>query len=562
MFSLFFQRFWLFAAGFALLSAAAVLPIYLRAVDSWAVKSAGAKTISLAEEAKNQLALEKPGIADLLLKGAQQCAKKSSKSSFSADGLENALSALGEFRRSYPDLAFLGGDFLEWENVPLGNRARQEGTALDALIHKQIRAAVLQRLQNSRRPGVQAVLQNRDLTHTEVFPTVSSPGGGALEAVIAAAALLSQGDYLNANFRFELRRLADDANRGHGAQGIESTYLDLLAFARRMNWAQFSAFMARMESRQTLGRLARVIADKEEELPVLFAAVWMGTSADAVGRYLHRYPESGLQDLALGLSAHQGGLNSILNRQERVHRPAFVRQKMRDSLPPALQDFAVHMASQLPWLSLLAKYMAILIGSFFWIRLAFLLVPGKFLPPRIFRVEGIATLRQQILALLFLVLAVMLGEPFLAQDQQKEETPLRWKFPTAPAAVVEKADAMLGAKIGDAAMVALAFFFLVQAVLYGLSLAKLKEIQKQTGSSRLKLRLLDNEENMFDSGLYVGLGGTVLSLVLLTLQIVQIGLMAAYASTLFGIIFVSLLKIFHVRPYRRKLLIETEAGIL
>ena len=558
MFSLLFQRLWLFAAGLALLSAVAVLPIYLRAVDSWAVESAGVKTVSLAEEAKNQLGLEKPGVADLLLKGARQCAEKSS---IGADGWEDALSALDEFRRFYPDLTFLGGDFPEWENLPLGNLARQEGTALSALINKRVRAAVLQRLQNSRRPGVQDVLQNRDLTHTEVFPPVSSPGGGAFEAIIVVAALLSQGDYLNAEFRFELERLAGDANRGR-SKGIESAYLDLLAFARRMNWAQFSGFMARIESRQTLGRLARAIADKEEELPVLFAAVWMGTSAEAVGRYLQRYPESGLQDLALGLSARQGGLESILNRQERVHRPALVRQKMRDFLPPALQDFAVNMASQLPWLSLLAKYTAILLGSFCWIRLAFLLVPGKFLPPPIFRVEGIATLRQQILALLFLVLAVLLGEPFLAQDGQKEETPLRWKFPTAPAAVVEKADAMLGAKVGDAEMVALAFFFLVQAVLYVLSLAKLKEIQKQTGSSRLKLRLLDNEENMFDSGLYVGLGGTVLSLVLLTLQMVQIGLMAAYASTLFGIIFVSLLKIFHVRPYRRKLLIETEAGIL
>lgn len=559
MFSLLFQRLWLLAAGFALLAAAAALPIYLRAVDVWAVESAGDETVSLAEEAKNQLALEKPGVADLLLKGARQCAEKSS---IGAEGLEEAQLALGKFRRFYPELTFLGGDFPEWKDVPLGNLARQEGTALDALINKQVREAVLQRLENSRRPGVQSVLQNRDLTHTEVFPPVSSPGGGALEAVIAAAALLSQGDYLNANLRFELERLAGDANRGHSAREVESAYLDLLAFARRMNWAQFSAFMARIESRQTLGRLARAIADKEEELPVLFAAVWMGTSAESVGRYLQSYPESGFQDLALGLSARQGGLESILNRQERVHRPSFVRQKMRDFLPPALQAFAVNMASQLPWLSLLAKYMAILIGSFCWIRLAFLLVPRKFLLPKIFRVEGIATLRQQILALLFLVLAVLLGEPFLAQDRQKEETSLRWKFPTASAAVVEKADAMLGSKIGDAAMVALAFFLVVQAVLYGLSLAKLKEIQKQTGSSRLKLRLLDNEENMFDSGLYVGLGGTVLSLVLLTLQIVQIGLMAAYASTLFGIIFVSLLKIFHVRPYRRKLLIETEAGIL
>lgn len=559
MFSLFFQRLWLLAAGFALLAAAAVLPIYLRAVDSWAVEFAGVKTVSLAEEAKNQLALEKPGVADLLLKGAQQCAEKSS---IGADGLEDALSALGEFRRFYPDLTFLGGDFPEWENVPLGNLARREGMALSALINKRVRAAVLQRLQNSRRPGVQAILQNRDLTHTEVFPPVSSPGGGALEAVIVVAALLSQGDYLNAEFRFELERLASDANRGHSAQGVESAYLDLLAFARRMNWAQFSGFMARIESRQTLGRLARAIADKEEELPVLFAAVWMGNSADAVGRYLQLYPESGLQDLALGLSSRQGGLESILNRQERVHRPSLVRQKMRDYLPPALRDFAVHMASQLPWLSLLAKYTAILLGSFFWIRLAFLLVPGKFLPPTIFRVEGIATLRQQILALLFLVLAVLLGEPFLAQDQQKEETPLRWKFPTVPAAVVEKVDAMVGSKVNEITILALILFFMVQVVLYVLSLVKLKEIEKQKASSRLKIRLLDNEENMFDSGLYVGLGGTVLSLVLHAFALAEIGLMAAYASTLFGIIFVSLLKIFHVRPYRRKLLIETESGIL
>ena len=31
----------------------------------------------------------------------------------------------------------------------------------------------------------------------------------------------------------------------------------------------------------------------------------------------------------------------------------------------------------------------------------------------------------------------------------------------------------------------------------------------------LKIDLLDNEENLFDLGLYVGLGGTVLSLILL-----------------------------------------------
>ena len=34
--------------------------------------------------------------------------------------------------------------------------------------------------------------------------------------------------------------------------------------------------------------------------------------------------------------------------------------------------------------------------------------------------------------------------------------------------------------------------------------------------------------------------------------------MAAYSSTSFGIIFVSVFKIFHLRPYRRQLLLEAE----
>ena len=63
------------------------------------------------------------------------------------------------------------------------------------------------------------------------------------------------------------------------------------------------------------------------------------------------------------------------------------------------------------------------------------------------------------------------------------------------------------------------------------------------------MRLLENEDQLFDFGLYVGLGGTVLSLILVAVGIVEASLMAAYASTLFGIIFVALLKVLHLRPY-------------
>jgi hypothetical protein len=47
-------------------------------------------------------------------------------------------------------------------------------------------------------------------------------------------------------------------------------------------------------------------------------------------------------------------------------------------------------------------------------------------------------------------------------------------------------------------------------------------------------------------------------LILVSLGVIQFSLMAAYSSTSFGIIFVSILKIFNVRPARRQLLLQAE----
>ncbi|MCD8533311.1 MAG: hypothetical protein LR011_00390 [Verrucomicrobia bacterium] len=106
-------------------------------------------------------------------------------------------------------------------------------------------------------------------------------------------------------------------------------------------------------------------------------------------------------------------------------------------------------------------------------------------------------------------------------------------------------------------IIVLLVFLLVQFALYLMCRVKLGEIRRSEADASLKLELLANEENLFDSGLYVGLAGTVLALSMVTLGMVQASLMAAYASTLFGILFVAILKIFHVRPLRRKLIIES-----
>jgi hypothetical protein len=95
--------------------------------------------------------------------------------------------------------------------------------------------------------------------------------------------------------------------------------------------------------------------------------------------------------------------------------------------------------------------------------------------------------------------------------------------------------------------------------MYIVCLLKIREISRQPVSPMVKLRLMENEENLFDGGLYIGIGGTATALVFQVLGLIQSNLLAAYSSNLFGIVCVALIKIRHVRPYKRILILEGQA---
>jgi hypothetical protein len=100
----------------------------------------------------------------------------------------------------------------------------------------------------------------------------------------------------------------------------------------------------------------------------------------------------------------------------------------------------------------------------------------------------------------------------------------------------------------------------LQGLLYIASLVKLAEIRRQRVGPRVKLKLLENEEHLFDAGLYLGFLGTIVAFIIYSIYVRhQFDLMVAYSSTSFGILFVSCFKIFNLRPVRRKLLLEAEA---
>jgi hypothetical protein len=108
-------------------------------------------------------------------------------------------------------------------------------------------------------------------------------------------------------------------------------------------------------------------------------------------------------------------------------------------------------------------------------------------------------------------------------------------------------------------LLSIGFFAALQVAMYFVCLVKIREIARQPLPPLVKLRLMENEENLFDVGLYIGIGGTATALVLQVLRVIEPDLLAAYASNLFGITCVALVKIRHVRPYKRELIIESQA---
>src|SRR5690606_35345645 len=97
-------------------------------------------------------------------------------------------------------------------------------------------------------------------------------------------------------------------------------------------------------------------------------------------------------------------------------------------------------------------------------------------------------------------------------------------------------------------LLSIGFFAALQIAVYLVCRAMIQKIDRSDLPVLLKLRLMENEETLFDSGLYVSIGGTATALVLQVLVVVEPNLLAAYSSTLSGITCVHLVKIRHLRP--------------
>jgi hypothetical protein len=521
-------------AGLLTLVAAWIVPVNLKSVTPALLKAAAAETPTPARFGRQLLDREKPGPSALALTAARTLGDPQ------ADALATALDNAAHRQ---PELVPWGGwdPFLD----PLFNLKENTGRTtstpvLEFFITEKARADLLGYLSNSRSQGVQTLLRVREVSRMERFAPATKPGGQTLDAVVLLSALLYQGEHFPASLQRELRDLAETAVHDNQLGALEPVFVDLLSLGKRLDWIQLTELMRVTGSAKTIGEFAQLARATPDDLPLIYTAALITGSADRVATYLLTYGRPGLDDLKLALALGKGATEQLLARQVPVNRqPA-----------PSFGPITL-MALLYPKLALLAKYLGFLLGAFCVFRglesLLFDDPAGSSLP----------RLKSGFLAILTAAMLVLGTEPFLLKKPDPSAFQLKISVPVLanisdPASLTSTAPTF---NMDTSTLLSIAFFATLQIGMYLFCLAKIREIDRHDGSALLKLRLMENEENLFDGGLYIGIAGTATALVLQVLGVIQPNLLAAYSSNLFGICCVAIIKIRHVRPYKRSLIL-------
>ncbi len=586
---------WLCAIiGLLLLVSGWLMPVHLRAVDSAVLRRAGERTPSLVQRGLELVKEKNLGAAEMLLQTAREEGL--------ADRGELGL-AVTNLAREHPDFQVWGGGEPDLEALFASTARRESSTPSVAkplegrptapastapaeparglegekaatgrhsvsvpltewAIRLENRGPVLERLSASPNAAAQELLRCRGLTNTVIFPPSDSASGQALDAAVSVCGLLLVEGRMSGTVSNAVFTLARVANGGSSSQPLEELLLDFMSLGQRFNWGQLSSFLSRVEDPQSLRLLSNIARTKEEQLPVLFAAVELTDQPGQVGRYVVSYSKTGLSDLGASLRFGEGGLKVLLQQVKRPYPSRSSESQWANTPLGVLYENAVSYSWHQPQAALAAKWLIYLVAGFLMALALHFVLPAVSMLERPLQVRGFHFAREILFALGFLVVVLFLSEPFLAQESQRAEFAFRLRLPMVGSAVAAGKPGVKASFMEPKSLLTLLLFFVLQALIYTACLVKLAEIRRQRVPPRMKLKLLENEDHLFDAGLYVGFAGTIISLIMVSMGVIKPSLMAAYSSTSFGIIFVSIFKIFHLRPERRRLLLaaETEAA--
>lgn len=411
---------------------------------------------------------------------------------------------------------------------------------------------------------VESILNTRTMTPLQRFLPIETGGGAPFEAAILTTALLAQANYLNVALVRDLQGIASRAVDGEMREvnSMEIFLLGVVSASKRTNWRQLTQWVAVCDSTEDLARTGALARGNPDAFPLLYAAIIMSEDPAAVADYMDKHgAERGWQDLGAAVNAGTGAVSFLVGRGEPLFHPHLVRRGLDRALRSiGFGDPAVSLAGWAlahPTAAIIIRLLLFFIGGFVLAMTFQGIVPaGGRETSR--RWDLFSVLRYLGSAAIVMLLAMWFAEPQMFSKYAEQTSELSIEFTIANPAEILQEKAMPEPTLDQVTLLVLLIFFLVQFVIYVVCLIKVTQIRRQSVSPELKLKLIDNEDNLFDTGLYVGLSGTLTALIMLAMGIIQASLIGAYSSTLFGILFVAVLRICHVRPLRRRLLIESD----
>ncbi len=545
--------------GIALLLAASALwiPAHLRSIDM-AVIEASADNGRAVDAALSETIRSAHVGSALRILDATQLAPAA------AQPYEQQIQALIEQR---PSLRATGGsdrileDFLELVQADT-TEATTVRALLPQLLPRSERASFSGMLAESSNANVAALLDARNIPGLLRLHPASHAAGAPYDAGILTLALLVEGGHFSPALAQQIGQTATQAALGTPAavRTLEDFVIATLSLGRQLDHRSLADLAADAKSLADWGQMATLVRAQPDRINKLYTALYYKGAPEPVFNYLASYSETGNTDLDTALKNGSAAVNLLLEESLPIYHPAGLASAALKKLQPYRPESLVELSLENRQTAIALKAALLVLAGF-----AFALAMGSAWRASLREVEPVSWANPSVVARNFFISLVValtlwtLFEPEILKSKNNEpitDTAPRIEFVVADTLQSLKTPVKAMQELNQVTLLVLALFFIVQLVIYCFCLIKLKEIAKQKLSAELKLKLLENEENLFDFGLYVGLGGTVLSLILVAVGIVEASLMAAYASTLFGILFVAMLKVLNLRPYRRHLIIE------
>ena len=525
-----------------------MLPTRFKSIPWGLVHEAGADGESLADLGKGFLLDGNFGAADLLIASAEK------------SGLAEAAllrSRLQIEMESNPQLARWGAwdPFLDaaLRELPLERYSSEPGV-VGVMLAREARTSVAGLLENSRNPMVKLLLESgAHSTYRRLFP-VSSVSGRPLEVTLLGLALFAQGEHLGAGLKRDLQAALWEAKASGDAGACEEIYLDALSLMRLFDWGQLKPLLERCDSAETLRRWRYLFHRKGDQVPLAYAMVLSADKNEDLLAYLGRFGDSGFSSLSASLAAGLDGFRLVAREGLPIERDEEWRQ---ESAVARFQQALAPFCLRNPDLALASRFGAFFLGAFlaFWGGSMFRL----FFKEQVSR--PLAYTQRLFGSLASVLVLVVLSEPYLSSGATLEGYSFKFVMP-----VLAQVDGELQVvettpettSMEPATILSISFFFLLQVLVFLICMLKVREIERRELDPLVKLKLMENEDNLFDSGLYVGIAGTCISLVLQVIGLVEANLLAAYSSNLFGILSVAIVKIRLVRPYKTKLIMASQ----